>query len=292
MISPVSPTLAEVNAGAAKLQGVKVYALDLTTSPIPSYSRRDFYKICLVTGESRIHYADRGIELDGTYLIFANPHIPYSTELLSDRQTGYACLFTEAFVKGAERSEPLQQSPLFKVGGTPVFKLSETQAVHLTSVFQQMLAEQSTEYVFKDDLIRTYIFLLIHEALRMQPAGSFVQHKNASSRITTLFLDLLERLFPIDNPHQTLPLTTAQDFADQLAIHVNHLNKAVKEVTGRPTTAHIAERVVSEAKALLHHTDWDLLAIASSLGFKYPTYFTNFFKKHTGSSPLAFRKAG
>ncbi len=52
-----------------------------------------------------------------------------------------------------------------------------------------------------------------------------------------------------------LPLKTAQDFAAHLPEPVNHLNRAAKEVTGRSTTAHLAERVSSEAKTLLHHPD-------------------------------------
>ncbi|WP_235917492.1 helix-turn-helix domain-containing protein [Hymenobacter busanensis] len=72
---------------------------------------------------------------------------------------------------------------------------------------------------------------------------------------------------------------------------MNHLNRAVKEATGKPTTVHIAERIIGEAKALLHHTSWSTAEIAYSLGFEYPTYFNNFFKKHTGTTPLAFRKA-
>jgi AraC-like DNA-binding protein len=65
----------------------------------------------------------------------------------------------------------------------------------------------------------------------------------------------------------------------------------VKEVTSKTTTAHIADRIVSEAKALLQHTDWSIAEIAYALGFEYPTYFNNFFKKKTGEVPKAVRLA-
>ncbi|UYZ64649.1 helix-turn-helix domain-containing protein [Hymenobacter weizhouensis] len=281
----------DLNAQELQRKGFKAYQVDTAVNSGPVYRRRDFYKVALVTSPCAVHYADRSIELNGASLMFANPHIPYSIELHAPRLTGYSCLFTEAFVKENDRSESLHQSPLFKVGGTPVFHLHAEQATYVQGIFQKILAEQDTEYLFKNDLIRTYLQLLIHEALRMQPTESFVQHRNASSRITALFLELLERLFPVESPGQALPLKTAQDFANQLSVHVNHLNRAVKEVTGKPTTAHIAERVIGEAKALLHHTSWSTAEIAYSLGFEYPTYFNNFFKKHTGTTPLAFRRA-
>jgi AraC family transcriptional regulator, transcriptional activator of pobA len=280
---------ADFKTSDLKLKGFKVYEVKSGVNAVPTYSRRDFYKICINTGKNLIHYADRGIETEGTILFFGNPHIPYSWEIISSDYSGYACVFTEGFLKGHERLESLQQSPLFKLGGTPIFQLDEGQRSFMDSLFQRMLAEQSTEYIFKEELIGNYIHLMIHEALKMQPAESFFKHKNASSRITTLFLELLERQFPVESPQQVAVLRTAQDFAKGLAIHVNHLNRSVKEVTGKSTTTHISERIIMEARALLHHTDWSIADIAYALGFEYPTYFNNFFKKMTGNTPKSLR---
>jgi AraC family transcriptional activator of pobA len=125
--------------------------------------------------------------------------------------------------------------------------------------------------------------------LKLQPTEHYDQHKNAASRLTSVFLELLERQFPIESADLPLQLKTAQDYATNLNVHVNYLNRAVKEVTGKPTTTHITDRIISEAKALLHHTDWNIAEIAYALGFEYPTYFNNYFKKLTGTNPKAFR---
>ncbi|HEY5748031.1 MAG TPA: helix-turn-helix transcriptional regulator [Chryseolinea sp.] len=202
---------------------------------------------------------------------------------------GYACLFTEDFLKLSERSESLLQSPLFKIGGTPILKLKKKQKDAIAIIFQKMITDQDSNYAYKDELIRNYINLIIHEALKMQPSENVAIEKNAAQRITSVFLELLERQFPIESTERPLQLKTAQDFAQNLAVHVNHLNSSVKEITGKPTTAHIAERIISEAKALLQHTDWSVTEIAYALGFEYPTYFNNFFKKKTGQIPKAIR---
>jgi AraC-like DNA-binding protein len=152
-----------------------------------------------------------------------------------------------------------------------------------------MIEEQKSDYTYKDDLIRNYINLIIHEALKLQPSEHNDQHKNAASRLTSVFLELLERQFPIESRDRPLQLKTAQDYANTLHVHVNYLNRAVKEVTGKSTTTHIIERVVSEAKALLQHTSWNIADVAYALGFEYPTYFNNFFKKITGTNPKALR---
>jgi AraC family transcriptional regulator, transcriptional activator of pobA len=272
-----------------KLKGFNVYEIECDNNLTRIYSRKDFYKICLTTGKSIIHYADRSFEHDGTVLFFGNPHIPYSWETVSRKYAGYTCLFSEEFLKASDRSESLQQSPLFKIGGTPILKINEQQRKFLNTIFQKMIAEQQTDYAFKDELMRNYIQLIIHEALKMQPSESHHKHKNASSRITSVFLELLERQFPIESTNNPLQLKTANDFAKNLSVHVNHLNRAVKEITGKSTTTHIAERIIAEAKALLQHTDWTIAEIAYALGFEYPTYFNNYFKRITGSIPSSLR---
>lgn len=272
-----------------KLKGFKVYEIDSTDSVVRAYNRKDFYKICLNTGNNIIHYAERSFETDGPVLFFGNPHIPYSWEIVSATYTGYACLFTEDFLKFGDRSESLQQSPFFKLGGTPILELNLGQREFIAMLFQKMIAEQDTGYTFKDELIRNYIGLIIHEALKMQPLENYSNHKNATSRITNVFLELLERQFPIESTSHPLQLKTAQDFAKHLSVHVNYLNRSVKEVTGKPTTAHITERIISEAKSLLQHTNWNIADVAYALGYQYPTYFNNFFKKMTGITPTALR---
>jgi AraC family transcriptional regulator, transcriptional activator of pobA len=274
-----------------KLKGFNVFQIEEDSNVVREYSRKDFYKICLTTGESLINYADRSFLMKGTILFFANPNVPYSWETISRSYVGYTCLFSEDFYKPSERTESLQHSPLFKIGGTPIFEITEDKREFLNGIFRNMMAEQSTNYAFKDDLIRNYINLIIHEALKLQPAENFDQVKNAAHRITNVFLELLERQFPIESTSRPLKLRTAQDYATTLNLHVNYLNRAVKETTGKSTTTHISERIASEAKALLLHTDWNVADIGYALGFEYPTYFNNFFKRITGTNPMSLRPA-
>jgi AraC family transcriptional activator of pobA len=280
--------LVPVSTTELKLKGFKVYRTDSRLGGY-SYSRKDFYKINITTGRFLFNYADRSIETEDTFLFFGNPRIPYSCEPKSENHSGYTCLFTEDFINPNQRSESLLQSPLFKLGGTPIFGVNEDQKIKLTSLFEEMIKEQETEYAFKHELIRNYMNLIIHEALKMQPSENNIKHNNASGRITSVFLELLERQFPIESTDRPLMLRTAQDYAGYLSVHINYLNSAVKEITGKSTSTLISDRIIAEAKALLQHTDWNITEIAYALGFEYPTYFNNFFKKKTGSIPKAVR---
>lgn len=262
-----------------------------TCSRTSVYSRRDFYKISLVIGTGTLYYADKGIEIDRPALMFSNPLIPSSWEALSEEQTGYFCLFTEEFIHNHDKNSALLESPLYTPGGNPVFFITEDRRKVIQEIFVKMQQEMASSYLYKYDLLYNYVSILIHEALKMQPADTYFKHQNASSRIASLFVDLLERQFPIDSPDQTLQLKTAADYARQLAVHVNHLNRSVKEITGKTTSAHIAERIIGEARALLIHTSWNISEIAYALGFEYPSYFNNFFRKQTSQTPRALRTA-
>lgn len=287
MSANTEPTISAFGA-EVKLKGFKVYEVDVNASNGHSYNRKDFYKISLNTGKYIFHYADKSYETCETILFFGNPRIPYSCEVISQTD-GYACLFTEEFFRLSERSESVLHSPLFKIGGTPIFQITKTQQTEIADIFKKMIAEQDSDYAYKDELIRNYIGLIIHEALKLQPSDNSPSQKNAAVRIASVFLELLERQFPIENMGQPLALRTAKDYAEALSVHVNYLNSAVKEITGKPTSIHIADRIISEAKALLQHTDWSIAEIAYALGFEYPTYFNNFFKKKTGQVPKTVR---
>ncbi|PZF71669.1 helix-turn-helix domain-containing protein [Taibaiella soli] len=262
---------------------------DYACRSITPYSRKDYYKITLLMGNGVVHYADRSIEVSSPALLFSNPTVPYSWEATDEVQDGYFCLFTESFIRWGNKFDRGGELPLFKAGGDPLFFLGETQVQRISGIFLRMFEERDSEYVYKYELLRSYVDLLIHEALKLKPADTYFRHANASSRISSLFLELLERQFPIDTPQNNFALKTAKDYAGKLSVHVNHLNRAVKETTGKTTTEHIAERITQEAKALLKHTDWNISEIGYALGFEYPAYFNNFFKKQTSTTPKSFR---
>jgi len=254
--------------------------------PVP-YKRRDFYKIMLVIGNSKVHYADKVIEVKKQALSFSNPHIPYKWEHLDNIRSGSFCIFNQHFF---HQYGNLNQYSVFQPNGTHIFELSDEKVEKLAAVYKRMFEEINSDYIHKYDVLRNLVFELLHFAMKIQPTTNFdKQQINASKRISVLFLELLERQFPIDEAHQKINLRAASEFASQLNIHVNHLNRAVKETTQKTTSQIVAERISQESKILLKHSNWSVSEIAYALGFTEVTHFNNFFKKHVQLSPLKFR---
>lgn len=256
-----------------------------------SYSRRDFYKISLISGHNIYNYADKSIEINGTALMFFNPLVPYTWELASGKNedlSGFFCIFTADFFNEKIRGN-IGDLPMFVQGGKPAYILDNEQSRKVASIFEKIIDELNTDYLYKYDLIRNYITEITHFALKSQPSETLFKHPDANSRITSVFTELLARQFPIETTAQRFSMRSAKDFATQLSVHVNHLNRAIKETTGKTTTSHIAERLLSEAKALLKHTDWNIAEISHCLGFEEPAHFNNFFKKLTNHTPSSYR---
>ncbi|MFT3826626.1 MAG: AraC family transcriptional regulator [Chitinophagaceae bacterium] len=254
----------------------------------PKYTRRDYFKIALARGKHVYHYADKSLEISGSTLIFFNPSVPYIYQNESDNPTGYFCIFKEPFFTERFRGG-LRELPMFMPGNKPTYPLNDEQDKHVSQIFDKMLEEIGSDYTYKYDLIRNYIMEIIHYAMKIQPTETLYQHADANTRITSVFTELLERQFPIESPSQRFELRSARDFADRLAVHVNHLNRAIRLTTGKTTTTHIFERLTSEAKALLKHTSWNIAEISYCLGFEEPAHFNHFFKKQTSLTPSAFR---
>ncbi|MBC8154121.1 MAG: helix-turn-helix transcriptional regulator [Bacteroidetes bacterium] len=257
--------------------------------PPMTFDRRAFYKISLVRGRSRVEYADKVVDIDQHALWFATSQVPYRWLPHDQDQTGYFCIFTDAFLRPAKGRVGLDELPIFQPGGQPVLTVTTDQYAAIGAIFEKMTGEITSAYAYKYDLLRAYLLELIHVGQKLQPSPVSVSPHTASARVTALFAELLERQFPLATPQQQIRLRTAKDYADQLALHVNHLNRVLKETTGRTTTELIGNRVSQEAKMLLKQTNWTVSEISDSLGFADVAHFCNFFKRQTGLAPGALR---
>jgi hypothetical protein len=132
-------------------------------------SRRDFYKIGLIRGNSRYHFAGRSIETVGTMLVFVNPQVPYTWESLPGDRTGFCCVFKEPFFT-AKMKANINELPMFRAGGKPAQLLTKEQDVAVSNIFIRMLDEIPSDYLYKYDLLRNYVTEIIHLALKMQAA--------------------------------------------------------------------------------------------------------------------------
>lgn len=254
-----------------------------------TYNRRLYYKISLIKGKNLVEYADKTVIIEQQGILFATPRIPYRYTPMNELQSGFFCVFTNEFMSKSKTGLIIDEWPIYQPNSDFVYQLDDNQYLELETIFRKMNQEMSSDYAFKYDLLRNYVLELIHAGQKLSPIKSTETSANAASRISSLFIELLERQFPIENEAQVIQLKSPTDFAKNLGIHINHLNKVLKQTTGKRTSEIINGRIAEEAKILLKKTKWNVSEIAYALGFDEVAHFSNFFKKQTSLSPLKFR---
>jgi len=79
-------------------------------------------------------------------------------------------------------------------------------------------------------------------------------------------------------------------YAKKIGITAAHLNYICRQNTGKTALNLIHNRLLLEAKRNLVYTTMSISIMSYALGFSDPAYFTRFFKRNTGMSPMDFRK--
>jgi AraC family transcriptional activator of pobA len=255
-------------------------------------SRLDFYKVTFVTeGTGLFTYGSHQYEIKPNTLIFINPNEVKTWEATSEAQDGFYCLFNEQFLtQTASQLHEFNQYPYFGKSQPPVLFLTPAQVAIIQPLFLKLYQEFNELNSGRQEILRLTLQLLLAEARRFtSSAAEVTTPNNAAYHLTQRFLELLEKQFPIENKTDQLLTKAPAQFAEALAVHTNHLNACVKNITGKTVREHIQKRTVNEAIALLKYTDWRVSEIAFTLGFEEIASFTHFFKKETGYPPLIFR---
>ncbi|MEN2398715.1 helix-turn-helix transcriptional regulator [Flavobacterium sp. MC2016-06] len=259
----------------------------LSGNTIP-YRRRDFYKVSLLRGEYIVNYGDESIKAFGASLSFFSPSIPYTIEEINEEKNAGYFIFSEVYYD-TFFNQSIKKFPLFNEDFKPIFILNEEQEQEVITLFSKIEKQSLSDYSLKDDLIRNHLNELMHYANNLSPASERHHSFSSKERLHTIFNELLDRQFPADKTNEKL-LRTASDFADVLNVHVNYLNRILKETTGKSTSMLIYDRLLTESVILLKHTNWNVADIAYSLGFKDSSHFNHFFRKQANAMPSDYRK--
>lgn len=96
----------------------------------------------------------------------------------------------------------------------------------------------------------------------------------------------LERVFD-----RSRKLGKVSDYAGELCITPNYLNRLIRTQTGHSAMDWIEISRLNLAKSLLKQGDLQIAEIATAVGIDDQSYFTRFFKKNQGLTPSQFREA-
>src|SRR6185437_9073408 len=226
--------------------------------------RKGYYLFVLVRqGDSR-HWIDtRSYVLKPDHFYFTVPHQVHLKEEPRPLH-GLALAFTQEFLQLEENSALLRLPILSnRAGGHELLR----------------------EYQGAGEWRMAMLGVLLHQLLIRLSRLYLEQFQGETEGQETLlkrFLALVAERYP--------ELHEVNTYASLLHVSAGHLGDVVKQQSGKSCMEHIQDQLLVEAKRRLLHTGLPVNRIGKELGFEDAAYFNRFFKRHTGLTPLGYRK--
>ncbi|TDO20934.1 helix-turn-helix domain-containing protein [Pedobacter duraquae] len=267
------------------IEGFEIYSSD---GMVPSKGplKSIFYRIGItVTGSLNMQVGlDEYGHRPGT-LTFTFPSQIFSTSNLSDDAFGYYMFFTPEFLNDIIPSIKIaDEFPFYDISGRPVFQIENDELENILLLVTKINTELQYKKSGRNKAIKMYVYLILLEARRsyerqnMANANCFLSD---CSKLINRFKKLVTQYY--------LDKKQVNDYAQMLSVSPNHLNRIVKENTGKTASEAIKEMILQEAKSLLLYTENSVSEIAYRLNFSDPASFNRFFKNSTNETPLAHR---
>ncbi|UOQ52147.1 AraC family transcriptional regulator [Hymenobacter cellulosivorans] len=253
----------------------------LFTQAIPPCRATAHTCIFLTSGTARMSIGPEAVVIGALEVLIVPAGQVYSFAP-GDENTGFLCHFhPDLLLAPGSPAEGAATFDFLQFWGRPVIQLTADTAGFVENLLQRLLLEYTTNTLHYPDILRAYLLAVLHELNRAYQASA-PQRPSAALLITNRFKQLLA------SPGAARQ--SVSGYAAQLHITPNHLTKAVRTVTGQSPAKWLEQTLVLEAKVLLVQSALPIGDVAAAVGLPDASYFSRLFRKHTGLSPLAFRK--
>jgi len=246
--------------------------------------RHDFFEVLFLQKGSGYHVIDANkYEIKPPCVFFMSPGQAHKLELSHDIE-GFIFIFTSDFyLLNRSNQNSLIEFPFFYTihqDNPPLLLGNENDVRFIESLFRQSMGEIGNTGDFTSGLQRSILDLILTFCAARYPMNEN-QIKGKGQILVKRFFHLVE-----ENYQKNLSLS---DFSAMMGISANHLTQVVKHLTGKTSSQVIKSKQLLEIKRLLVHTNLNMAEIAQQLNFDDQSYFTKFFKRETGLTPLQYR---
>ncbi len=243
--------------------------------------RKGYYLFVLVRqGDSR-HWIDtRSYVLKPDHFYFTVPHQVHLKEEARPL-CGLALAFTQEFLQLEENSALLRLPILSNRAGGHELRLSPADVVAIEETMRQLLREYQGAGEWRMAMLGVLLHQLLIRLSRLY-LEQFQGETEGQETLLKRFLALVAERYP--------ELHEVNTYASLLHVSTGHLGDVVKQQSGQTCIEHIQDQLLVEAKRRLLHTGLPVNRIGDELGFEDAAYFNRFFKRHTGLTPLGYRR--
>ena len=205
----------------------------------------------------------------------------FSLENINNIHKGFICQFHPDILIGKYGSrEMINEFDFMKISGNPKITLDVNDVPDIKAILKRLHKEYSETSSANLNIVQSYLITLFYEMNKNSVKSA--KSISAAEVITNKFKELIYT--NIKTHHQV------NYYASLLNVTPNHLNKSVKAITNKTAATWIDETILLEAKYLLFQTSLSVSEIAMQVGHEDHSYFSRFFKKFEGITPIQYRK--
>ena len=258
----------------------------LSTNGAPDIPHRhDYYSILFVEKGEGIHFVDfTEYKIEDRTIYFIQPGQMHQV-IFTAEPLGWVITFTEEFlIANSIPEKMINDIYLFNdYGQSPPLLINERDIPIYRGLAEQMAHFAASLETYTLEAVGALIKLFLiqsnnHCSLKKSNNPQLVE---TSNHLLRTFKQSLNKKYAASH--------MVSDYADELAVTADYLNKTVKNLTGKSAKEHIQSKLITEAKRSLLFSNISNKELSYELGFEESAHFNNFFKKITGQTPSEFR---
>ena len=243
-----------------------------------------YYNIIMVDGVSSFSVDFIQYESTGRHLLFL---APYQCLNWHDSSTAFANIIQfhgDFYCIEYHKKEVACNGILFNnIYQQPFVAVSDLVYNEINTIIQRMQLLGLSELNSDISIVKSYLQLILALCSKEKLLNEAYFAKQSAKHDDILnFQSLLDKHF--------LESKEVEFYASKLCLSKDAFSKKIKKLFGKSPSKLIQERIVLEAKKLLHLTYKPIKVIASELNFEDEFYFSRYFKKGVGVSPKKFRE--
>lgn len=242
-----------------------------------------FYNIFLFQGKGKVNIDFADYDFNGNIVLFTAPYQLVRFNMDEHLVINTLQFHGDFYCIEYHKKEVACNGLLFNnIYLQPFIVLSEDEFTELHSLFNKLAAELNYTDTYSQAVVKAYLQLVLALSSKVKIINIPAPEEEYANHPVVQFKSLLDLHFKKERQ----PLF----YAAQLGMAPNTFSKKCKAYFMRTPSQLIQERVILEAKKLIHLTYKSMKEIAAELNFDDENYFSRYFKKHTGITPTTFRE--
>ncbi len=261
----------------------KDYDLLLNEENLPHVLHTGGIFICL-DGEGDVIINEHKYRLCPNTLCVAFPGTIIQAFNTGDDFRGYTLAIDIDFIR--EINIPSANSIYIVIRDNPCMVLTDEQTRTVMQVCKMMHdKDMRADHPFHKQINSQMLMLLCYEL-----AGIYARYVPVKRQPCTR-QDVLFRKFLSLLATDITASREVQYYADKLCITPKYLTIITRQISGRNATSWITHTAILNAKSLLTGTRLTVQQISNKLNFPNPSFFGQYFLRHTGMTPKEFRRS-